>query len=71
MRVAPALAGELAAAWGEASAEASAAFGDGRLYLERLIEGGRHVEIQVLADRYGTRSTSASATARSSATTRS
>jgi acetyl-CoA carboxylase, biotin carboxylase subunit len=52
MRVAGAP-GELAAAWAEATAEASAAFGDGRLYLERLIEGGRHVEIQVLADRYG------------------
>jgi acetyl-CoA carboxylase biotin carboxylase subunit len=52
MRVARA-ASELAAAWAEASGEAAAAFGDGRLYLERLIEGGRHVEIQVLADRYG------------------
>jgi acetyl-CoA carboxylase biotin carboxylase subunit len=52
MRVARAP-GELAAAYAEASAEAEAAFGDGRLYLERLIEGGRHVEIQVLADRYG------------------
>jgi acetyl-CoA carboxylase biotin carboxylase subunit len=44
---------EVASAWAEASAEASAAFGDGRLYLERLIEGGRHIEIQVMADRYG------------------
>ncbi|HEU5060344.1 MAG TPA: biotin carboxylase N-terminal domain-containing protein [Kofleriaceae bacterium] len=52
MRVARA-AGELAAAYAEATAEAAAAFGDGRLYLERLVEGGRHVEIQVLADRHG------------------
>ena len=52
MRVARSAA-DLPAAYAEASAEASAAFGDGRLYLERLIEGGRHVEIQVLADRYG------------------
>ncbi|RMH42579.1 MAG: ATP-grasp domain-containing protein [Deltaproteobacteria bacterium] len=44
---------ELAAAFADASREASAAFGDGRVYLERLIEGGRHIEIQVLADRYG------------------
>jgi acetyl-CoA carboxylase biotin carboxylase subunit len=44
---------DLAAAFSEATAEATAAFGDGRLYLERLIEGGRHVEIQILADRYG------------------
>jgi acetyl-CoA carboxylase biotin carboxylase subunit len=39
-------------AYEEASAEAHAAFGDPRVYLEKLIEGGRHVEIQVLADRY-------------------
>lgn len=44
---------ELERAYEDASAEALAAFGDGRLYLEKLIEGGRHVEIQLLADRYG------------------
>jgi acetyl-CoA carboxylase, biotin carboxylase subunit len=55
----------------DAQAEAQAAFGDGRLYLERLIEGGRHVEIQIMADATATSCTSASATARSSATTRS
>ena len=33
--------------------EAQAAFGDSRLILERLIEGARHVEIQVLFDRDG------------------
>ena len=33
--------------------EASAAFGDDRLILERLVEGARHVEIQVLFDRHG------------------
>src|SRR6185295_5222574 len=32
---------------------AVAAFGDGSLYLEKLIEQGRHVEIQILADKYG------------------
>jgi acetyl-CoA carboxylase biotin carboxylase subunit len=44
---------DLAAAYSEAAAEAGAAFGDDRLYLEKLVEGGRHIEIQVLADRYG------------------
>jgi acetyl-CoA carboxylase, biotin carboxylase subunit len=52
MRVSRAAA-EIATAYEEASAEATAAFGDGRLYLEKLIEGGRHVEVQLLADRYG------------------
>jgi len=33
--------------------EAEAAFGDGRLLLERAVVGGRHVEVQVLADRHG------------------
>jgi acetyl-CoA carboxylase biotin carboxylase subunit len=46
-------ASEVAGAYADAQAEATAAFGDGRLYLERLIEGGRHIEIQVIADRYG------------------
>jgi acetyl-CoA carboxylase biotin carboxylase subunit len=34
----------------QASAEARAAFGDGGLYVERLIERARHVEVQVLGD---------------------
>ena len=33
--------------------EAVAAFGDGRIYIERLLSGSKHVEIQVLADRHG------------------
>jgi excisionase family DNA binding protein len=33
--------------------EAQAAFGDDRLILERLIEGPRHVEVQVLFDAHG------------------
>jgi acetyl-CoA carboxylase biotin carboxylase subunit len=36
-----------------AAAEASAAFGDGSLYLEKAIVPARHVEIQVLADGQG------------------
>ncbi|MEZ4236752.1 MAG: biotin carboxylase N-terminal domain-containing protein [Myxococcota bacterium] len=45
--------GDIAAAFTEASAEATASFGDGRMYLERRIVGGRHVEVQVIADAYG------------------
>ena len=44
---------QLAAAFAEASAEAASAFGDGALYLEKLIVSGRHVEFQVLGDRHG------------------
>ncbi|HLU19918.1 MAG TPA: acetyl-CoA carboxylase biotin carboxylase subunit [Pusillimonas sp.] len=33
-----------------ASAEAQAAFGDGRVYIERFVTRGRHVEVQVLGD---------------------
>jgi acetyl/propionyl-CoA carboxylase alpha subunit len=37
----------------EARREATAAFGDGTLYLERLLERPRHVEFQILADHHG------------------
>lgn len=33
--------------------EAEAAFGDGNVYLEKLIERARHIEIQILADHHG------------------
>ncbi len=33
--------------------EAVAAFGDGRIYIERLLSGSKHIEIQVLADTQG------------------
>ncbi len=33
--------------------EAKSAFGDDRVYLEKVIENARHVEIQILADSYG------------------
>jgi acetyl-CoA carboxylase biotin carboxylase subunit len=37
----------------EASREAEASFGDPGLYMEKFIENGRHIEFQVMADRYG------------------
>ena len=42
--------GELAGAVAVGSAEARAAFGDGRVYLERYVAAGRHVEVQLLGD---------------------
>ena len=45
--------GELQAAYERASAEAQAAFGDGSLYVEKVITPARHVEIQVLCDNHG------------------
>lgn len=44
---------ELRPAFLAAQAESSAAFGDGRLYLEKIISPARHIEVQVLADNYG------------------
>ncbi|UZJ30001.1 acetyl/propionyl/methylcrotonyl-CoA carboxylase subunit alpha [Streptomyces endophytica] len=35
-------------------AEARSAFGDGEVFVEPYVEGGRHVEVQVLADTHGT-----------------
>lgn len=45
--------GELDSVFALAVAEASSAFGDGRMYLERRMDHARHVEVQVLGDRYG------------------
>ncbi|HEY6072070.1 MAG TPA: acetyl-CoA carboxylase biotin carboxylase subunit [Anaerolineales bacterium] len=33
--------------------EAEASFGDGNVYLEKLVEGARHIEFQIMADSYG------------------
>ncbi len=33
--------------------EAEAAFGDGNVYLEKLVEGARHIEFQIIADEHG------------------
>ncbi len=45
--------GELEEAFRSAAAEADAAFGDATLYLERYVTAGRHIEVQVFADRHG------------------
>ena len=44
---------ELEALYREAKAEAEACFGNGELYLEKLIVDPRHIEFQILADRQG------------------
>ena len=44
---------ELEDAFGSAAAEAQAAFGDPALYVEKVIDPARHVEVQVLADADG------------------
>ncbi len=44
---------ELAGAFEAATREAAAAFGDGSVYLEKFLDGPRHIEIQVLADGHG------------------
>jgi len=44
---------EIEAAFLEASGEARSVFGDGSVYIEKLIENPRHIEIQILADREG------------------
>ncbi|HUJ55629.1 MAG TPA: acetyl-CoA carboxylase biotin carboxylase subunit [Gaiellaceae bacterium] len=44
---------ELHDAYQRAAAEAHAAFGDGSLYVEKVISPARHVEIQVLCDHHG------------------
>jgi acetyl/propionyl-CoA carboxylase alpha subunit/acetyl-CoA carboxylase carboxyltransferase component len=45
--------GEMVAAFASAAREAEAAFGDGALFLEKLIERPRHIEVQILADGEG------------------
>jgi acetyl-CoA carboxylase, biotin carboxylase subunit len=45
--------GEMQATFTTASAEARAAFGDDTIYMEKYIENARHIEVQVLGDRFG------------------
>jgi acetyl-CoA carboxylase biotin carboxylase subunit len=47
-------AGEMQSSLDTARREAKNAFGDDAVYVEKYIEGPRHVEIQVLGDRHGT-----------------
>ncbi len=46
--------GELALAWERARDEGAKAFGDPTVFLERVVERARHVEVQILADAHGT-----------------
>ncbi|WP_432923505.1 acetyl/propionyl/methylcrotonyl-CoA carboxylase subunit alpha [Microbispora sp. CA-135349] len=45
---------DLAGAVESARREALSAFGDGTLFAEPLLEGARHIEVQILADAHGT-----------------
>ena len=44
---------ELRHAFCTAQKEAVAAFGDGTMYLEHFVQRPRHIEFQILADKYG------------------
>jgi acetyl-CoA carboxylase biotin carboxylase subunit len=44
---------QLPGALASARREAESAFGDGSVYLEKLVQGARHIEIQLLADTHG------------------
>ena len=44
---------DLVAAFESASSEAQAAFGNGAMYMERVIYPARHIEVQILADQHG------------------
>ena len=44
---------DLVPAFESASTEAKAAFGNGAMYIERVIYPARHIEVQILADQFG------------------
>lgn len=44
---------ELVPAFNAATAEAKAAFGNGAMFIERMIYPARHIEVQILGDQYG------------------
>lgn len=44
---------DLAQAFEAAQSETKAAFGDDQMYMEKVIENARHIEVQVLGDRFG------------------
>ena len=44
---------DMAAAFARCASEAAAAFGDGAIFVEKLIQAPRHIEVQILADQAG------------------
>lgn len=44
---------EFEKAWNDARTESAAAFGNDGLYLEKFVEEPRHIEIQILGDKFG------------------
>jgi len=46
-------AGELSEAYDRAKSEARAAFGDDEIYVEKLIENPKHIEVQIIGDNEG------------------
>ncbi len=46
---------ELVTAIARSRAEAEAAFGNPKIFIERYLENPRHIEVQILADKYGNR----------------
>ncbi|PAA92497.1 hypothetical protein BOX15_Mlig025951g3 [Macrostomum lignano] len=44
---------DVAEAFERASSEATAAFGNGSMFVERFVESARHIEVQILADKAG------------------
>ncbi|HFU3979523.1 TPA: acetyl-CoA carboxylase biotin carboxylase subunit [Streptococcus suis] len=44
---------DLVPAFESASSEAKAAFGNGAMYMERVVYPARHIEVQILADQHG------------------
>ena len=44
---------ELESAFTSAKSEAKAAFGDDRVYIERYLKKPRHIEVQIIADKFG------------------
>ena len=44
---------QIAEAFRSAQSEAAAAFGNGTLFVEAMVQGGRHIEVQVAADQHG------------------
>ncbi|MDG2396846.1 MAG: acetyl-CoA carboxylase biotin carboxylase subunit [Flavobacteriaceae bacterium] len=45
--------GDIEDSWNSARQEAAASFGNDAMYMEKLIEDPRHIEIQIVGDRYG------------------